>query len=42
MMFFNPFLSFYSGIKLAEVARTVVRPRHFDAPIASPLDWLYR
>jgi hypothetical protein len=33
MMFRNPFLRFRSGMKFAEVARIVVRPRHFDAPI---------
>jgi hypothetical protein len=40
MMFRNPFLRFCSGIKLAEVARSVVWPRHFDAPIAPLHDWL--
>jgi len=42
MMFFNPFLSFYSGTKGAEVARLMVRPRHFDAPIVPLHDWLKR
>jgi hypothetical protein len=35
MMFFNPFLSFCSGTKLAEVPRPMVRPRNFNAPIVA-------
>ena len=42
MMFFNPFLSLYSGTKGAEVARLMVRPRHFDAPIVPLHDRLER
>jgi hypothetical protein len=38
VMFFNPFLSFCSGKKRAEVARPMVRPRHFNAPIVPLLD----
>jgi hypothetical protein len=32
-MLLNPFLSFGSGKKVAEVARIVSWPRHFDAPM---------
>jgi hypothetical protein len=38
VMFFNPFLSFCSGKKRAEVARPMVQPRHFNAPIVPLLD----
>ena len=32
-MLLNPFLSFRSGMKLAEVTRIVAEPHHFDAPM---------
>src|SRR6516165_2941107 len=36
-MLLNPFLSFGSGMKMAEVMPLVSWPRHFDAPMV-PLD----
>ena len=37
MMFGDPFFGFRLGIELAEQARSVIWPRHFDAPAIPPL-----